>query len=57
MQYSEFCYWLRGYIELGNPQGLSKEQLEEVKRHLDICFNSAQDIRYLPGWNLPMGSC
>jgi hypothetical protein len=39
----DFCYWLQGYFEIaaGNPHagsGLSFEQIECVKRHLEMVF-------------------
>lgn len=30
-----FCYWLRGYFELGNDE-LTSEQIEIIKQHLDL---------------------
>ena len=38
----QFCYWLQGYIELSSIEdkksGLSHEQLESIKRHLNLVF-------------------
>lgn len=34
-----FCYWLKGFIELQNPETMTKEQVDEVKRHLNMVFN------------------
>lgn len=38
----QFCYWLQGYIELSSIEdkksGLSHEQLELIKRHLNLVF-------------------
>lgn len=39
MTFRDFGYWLRGYLELENPNTINEEQLSEIKRHLDICFN------------------
>jgi hypothetical protein len=40
MRHRDFCYWLKGFYEIQNPKdGLSKEQCEEIKKHLDLCFN------------------
>jgi hypothetical protein len=33
-----FCYWLQGLFEVGNPTELSKEQLDVVKEHLQLVF-------------------
>lgn len=34
-----FCYWLQGLIEIGNPESLDKQQLEMIERHLKLVFN------------------
>lgn len=31
-----FCYWLRGYIELTGNAELSKEQVQVINEHLDL---------------------
>ena len=39
---TEFCYWLRGYLELHpgpDMPCLNKEQTNMVNRHLDLVFN------------------
>ena len=36
MKYTEFCYWLQGFFELAGVQTLSEEQVEIIKRHLDM---------------------
>jgi len=33
-----FCYWLQGLFEIGNPEGLSKEQLAVIREHLQLVF-------------------
>lgn len=33
-----FCYWLQGLLEVGNPEQLNKEQLEMIKEHLNLVF-------------------
>ena len=33
-----FCYWLQGLFEVGNPQELSRAQLVIVKEHLQLVF-------------------
>lgn len=62
MTFRDFCYWLRGYIELANEDHLTDEQFLEIKRHLDLCFNN--EVVYQPfGYPLveykdwPQGSC
>lgn len=39
MEPLQFCYWLKGFFELQNPDALSEEQTAEVKRHLAMVFN------------------
>jgi hypothetical protein len=34
-----FCYWLKGFVELGEPVTLSKKQLQILKDHLDLVFD------------------
>lgn len=46
MKSVEFCYWLQGLFELGNPQSLSAEQTELVKRHLAMVFKHEIDPGY-----------
>ena len=33
---SDFCYWLQGLFELGNPESLDAQQIEIIKDHLDL---------------------
>lgn len=34
----EFCYWLQGFIEIANPCGMTGEQLQIIKDHLQLVF-------------------
>ena len=34
----DFCYWLQGFFEIGTPIGLSSDQLEAIKQHLNMVF-------------------
>jgi len=38
MDHLQFCYWLQGYFEIGKPYSLNKDQVEEIKNHLDLVF-------------------
>ena len=31
-----FVYWLQGHLEIGNPEGLSKEQVEIINEHIAL---------------------
>lgn len=43
----DFCYWLRGFMEM-NPEleSINKEQIEMIKKHLDLVFNQKQELPY-----------
>ena len=38
----DFCFWLKGYIEIGHSQmhqhGLTHDQMDVVQRHLSLVF-------------------
>lgn len=34
----EFCYWLQGFFELSESNGMSPKQVEIVKEHLRLVF-------------------
>lgn len=34
----DFCYWLQGFFEVGEPPALSAKQTELIKRHLALVF-------------------
>lgn len=38
MKSESFCYWLQGFFELQNPTTLTPEQVECIKRHLNMVF-------------------
>lgn len=38
-----FCYWLRGYIELAGSTTLTEEQVEVVSKHLDLVMNNVTE--------------
>lgn len=33
-----FCYWLQGLLEIGDPSELDSEQVEIIKEHLNLVF-------------------
>ena len=39
----DFCYWLQGFFELGNDQGLSPTQAKMVQDHLAMVFKHEID--------------
>lgn len=46
MKSVEFCYWLQGLFELGNPTSLDAAQTDLVKRHLAMVFKHEIDPSY-----------
>lgn len=46
MKAVEFCYWLQGFIEVGNPTSVSDEQFDMIKRHLGLVFIHDIDPSY-----------
>lgn len=36
MTSQEFCYWLQGFFELGNPESLTEQQVQVINNHLDM---------------------
>ena len=34
-----FCYWLRGYLEVGDPDIITEEQIEIINEHLDLVLH------------------
>lgn len=34
----DFCYWLQGFFEIADPKSMTTEQVEMVKRHLNMVF-------------------
>lgn len=38
METRDFCYWLQGFFELDSQDGLTKEQVQKIKKKLDSCF-------------------
>ena len=48
MKSVEFCYWLQGLFELGEPKSLNEKQTELIRRHLSMVFSHEIDRRYPP---------
>lgn len=46
MKSVEFCYWLQGLFELGNPKQLNEHQTDLIKRHLAMVFTHEIDPSY-----------
>lgn len=46
MKSVEFAYWLQGFLEITNPESISKEQTEIIKKHLALVFKHEIDPSY-----------
>lgn len=47
MNSRDFVYWLQGALEIFDPkEGLTKEQLAVVKKHLNLVFKHEIDPSY-----------
>lgn len=38
MNSRDFCFWLQGLFELGNPEALDRSQVDAIKAHLALVF-------------------
>lgn len=43
MHARDFCFWLQGFFEVANPDGMTREQVSMVKRHLALVFKHEID--------------
>jgi hypothetical protein len=34
-----FCYWLQGLLEVGQPTMLDQKQIQTIENHLKLVFN------------------
>lgn len=39
----DFCYWLQGFIEVGQPHIVTQEQLATIRAHLAMVFHHEID--------------
>jgi hypothetical protein len=46
MNSREFCYWLQGLFEVGEPETLDAKQVDLIKRHLNMVFVHEIDPSY-----------
>lgn len=45
MQERDFCYWLKGFMEIQNPTTLDKDQIQIIQDHLDLVFDKVTPVR------------
>lgn len=48
MNERDFLYWLRGIFEVLDPDSLTKEQVDIIKRHMKLVFPQWGDPNDLP---------
>ena len=46
MKAYEFCYWLQGLFEVGEPEVLDAKQVDLIKKHLNMVFIHDIDKSY-----------
>lgn len=39
MNSQNFCFWLKGFLEIGKPNSLNETQVQEIKNHLNLVLN------------------
>lgn len=44
----QFAYWLKGFVEIQNPETLDKDQLQIIKDHLELVFDKVTPVRLPP---------
>lgn len=40
-----FCYWLQGFIEIGNPENITAAEIQVIKDHLQLVFKKETPVR------------
>jgi len=43
MKSEQFCFWLQGYFELSKNQGMTPEQVQIIRNHLNLVFKHEID--------------
>lgn len=46
MKSVEFCYWLQGLFEVGEPKELNEKQTDLIRKHLNMVFIHEIDASY-----------
>jgi hypothetical protein len=46
MKATEFCYWMQGFFELSATKTLNEDQVESLRKHLDMVFIHDIDPSY-----------
>lgn len=39
----DFCYWLQGFFEISGPTEVTQDQVQIIKRHLNLVFKHEID--------------
>ena len=48
MKDKQFCYWLQGLFELGEPNELTANQVDSIKKHLQLVIQNTEDKIEIP---------
>jgi len=50
MELLNFKYWLQGWLELENPESISKNQIEVIKKHIGIVKTQDHFMGWISGF-------
>lgn len=50
MTAENFVYWLNGFLEIGNPEVITKGQIQIIKDHIGLVLNKVTPNRTLYDW-------
>lgn len=41
MTHENFIYWLQGFLEIANPEKITKEQVDIIKKHMELVMTKS----------------
>jgi hypothetical protein len=50
MTNKEFCYWLQGLFELGEPKELTVKQMKAIQAHINLARQVDGSLNEFTGW-------
>ena len=54
MDAMNFCYFLRGFLEITSPQNITEQQIKIINDHLDLVLNKVTPNRIVTKNNSPL---
>lgn len=48
MTAEQFCYWLQGFLEMGDPSEMNETQTRMLKEHLGLVFVKVTSVPVVP---------